>query len=84
MCVCSHADYGGVIWPYVHSSTPLYFMFTQRAWHWIPKNEREYGPWMLGPAMIDVGLAISRDGVNFTHAGGREPFLGGGLDGTFE
>ena len=82
--------YGGVIWPYTASASPLYFMFTQRTWHWVPKSEKEWHPpsggaeSMAGPAMIDVGLAVSRDGTNFTHVGGREPFIGGGLDGTFD
>jgi hypothetical protein len=87
---CSNATigldyYGGVIWPYISSSTPLYFMFTQRTWHWVPKTEEEWGTeGMLGPAMIDVGLAVSRDGISFTHVGGREPFIGGGLAETFD
>ena len=76
-------SYGGVVWAYEASATPLYFMFTQRTWHWIPKDEIEYHS-MPGPAMIDIGLAISRDGINFTHVGKREPFIGGGLAGSFD
>ena len=34
-------------------------------------------------AQIDVGLAFSRDGLNFTHLGGREPFIPPGPAGSF-
>jgi hypothetical protein len=78
--------YGGVIWPYTSSASALYFMFTERTWHWVPKSEAEWNHdiSMPGPAMIDIGLAVSRDGINFTHVGSREPFIGPGLEQTFD
>ncbi len=52
------------------------FMFPQRTWHWsarkYPATEKT-GPedHMFAPGIIDVGLAVSRDGgKNFTHLGG--------------
>ena len=76
--------YGAVVWPYLDSATPLYFMLMQRTWHWgsdaIPSGAAK----MAGPAMIDVGLAVSRDGLSFAHVGGRESFLHGGAPGSFD
>ena len=72
--------YGGSVWPVEHSATPLYMMLVHRLWHWIPQSMgrgADAGPGMLGPAMIDTGLAYSRDGANFTHIGGRESFFHG-------
>ena len=37
-----------------------------------------------GPAKIDVGLAVSRDGIKFTHVGGRLPFIPVGQAGSWE
>ena len=34
--------------------------------------------------MIDVGLAVSHDGINFTHIGGREAFIGPQASGAFD
>ena len=74
---------GGVVFPYTQSASPLYFMLMQRTWHW--GSEALPGKMsMAGPAMFDVGLAVSRDGVRFVHAGGRESFLSGGLPGSFD
>jgi hypothetical protein len=75
--------YGAVVWPYTESSTPLYFMFLQRTWHW-GSTPGANASKMAGPAMIDVGLAFSRDGINFAHMGDRESFLHGGAPGSFD
>jgi hypothetical protein len=36
------------------------------------------------PAEIDVGLAVSRDGLEFSHIAGREALLPLGRDGSFD
>ena len=63
--------YGGMVWTYENYT----FMFPQRTWHWsarkYPATEKT-GPedHMYAPGIIDVGLAVSRDGgKNFTHLG---------------
>ena len=93
---CSYNDgrgpaldyYGALVWPYPDSSTPLYFMLTQRTQHWgaeaVQPGRQDPLVGMPGPAMIDVGLAVSRDGSTFKHVGGRESFLHGGAPGTFD
>eukprot|EP01052_Picozoa_sp_SAG31_P011635 SAG31_NODE_662_length_13028_cov_3.364529_11_plen_489_part_00 len=64
--------YGGMVWSYENHT----FMFPQRTWHWsarkYPATEKT-GPesHMYAPGIIDVGLAVSRDGgKNFSHLGG--------------
>lgn len=79
--------YGAVVWPYTASVDPLYFMFTQRTWHWEPEKApvpEQVASGMPEPAMIDVGLAVSHDGINFTHIGGREAFIGPQASGAFD
>jgi hypothetical protein len=82
--------YGGAVFRYPdQSADSVYIMLAQAYWHW-----REYPPELQGggkgrgrnelaPAVIDVRLAVSRDGLNFQRAGGRRPFIGVGLEGTF-
>lgn len=80
--------YGGLVWQY----EGIYWMFPQRTWHWAARKYPHSGngtpiepePSMYAPAMIDVGLAYSRDGIHFTHLGGREPFLRPGTAGDFD
>lgn len=73
--------YGAMVFLY-HG---VYFMFPQRFWHWTgfmyPSGEPAKGE--QGPAMMDVGLAYSRDGQNFTHVGGREAFIRTGPRGSW-
>ena len=55
----------------------LYLMFPQRFWHWAeymyPSGKPSVGE--QAPVMMDIGLATSRDGKSFEHAGGREAFV---------
>ena len=86
LCAMPTLDYyGGTVWLYENVT----FMFPQRTWHW---SARKYpatgagGPesHMYAPAVIDVGLAASRDrGKSFTHLGSREPFITVGAAGGF-
>jgi len=77
--------YGGMVWNYENVT----FMFPQRTWHWSARKyprTSAYGPesHMFAPGIIDVGLAVSRDGgESFTHMGGREPFITVGAAGGF-
>ncbi len=50
-----------------------YLMFPSAYYHW---GEEDY------PATMDVQLLTSRDGIDWRRAGGREPFLRPGLDGS--
>ena len=65
-------DYGGMGWAYENYT----LMFSQRTWHGSARNypaTDQTGPedHMFAPGIIDVGLAVSRDGgKNFTHLGG--------------
>jgi len=85
--------YGGAVFRYPDSDG-VYIMLSQPFWHFKrrPRNER----WgkdgkedpskgeRLGPATIDVRLAVSRNGVDFQRVGGRKPFLTLGPDGAFD
>ena len=51
----------------------VYLMFPSAYYHW---GEEDY------PATMDVQLLTSRDGISWQRAGGREPFLRPGLDGS--
>ena len=50
-----------------------YLMFPSAYYHW---GEEDY------PATMDAQLLTSRDGIDWRRAGGREPFLRPGLDGS--
>lgn len=64
--------YGGMVWAYENHT----FMFPQRTWHWSARKYPATDPLgpeihMYAPGIIDVGLAVSRDGgKNFSHLGG--------------
>lgn len=74
--------YGATVWQYPGvTDGSVYFMFPERVWHYIGKGNT--GPMPL-PAEIDVGLAVSRDGANFSHISGREALLPLGPDGAFD
>ena len=51
----------------------VYLMLPSAFYHW---GENDF------PATMDVQLLTSRDGVRWSRAGGRKPFLRRGLDGT--
>ncbi len=85
--------YGAAVFRYPDPDG-VYIMLSQPFWHFKrrPPNER----WgkdgkedlrkgeRLGPATIDVRLAVSRNGVDFRRAGGRKPFLTLGPAGAFD
>lgn len=74
--------YGATVWQYPGvADGSVYFMFPERAWHFVGVGNT--GP-MPMPAEIDVGLAVSRDGLNFSHIPGRAPLLPLGRDGMFD
>ena len=54
-------------------------MLTQSYWHWLDWEEEG-----LGPATIDVQLAVSRDAEHFDRIGGRRAFIGLGPEGRFD
>ncbi len=83
--------YGAAVFRYPEPSAAdsPFIMLAQSYWHW-----REYPPEMrsggkglgkneLAPGLLDVRLAFSRDGLNFQRLGGRKPFIGLGMAGTF-
>lgn len=51
----------------------VYLMFPSAYYHW---GENDF------PAMMDVQLLASRDGIHWERQGGRAPFLRKGLDGS--
>lgn len=58
-----------------HPDNPhLYLMFPSPFWHW---GEPTWDMWHKGgfPDRLDVQLAVSRDGINWTRAGARHPLL---------
>jgi len=82
--------YGGAVFRYPDSSSAdsVYIMLAQAYWHWkqIPPQRANLGRGPkneLDPALLDVRLAISRDGTHFQRVGGRKPFIGVGPEGTF-
>jgi hypothetical protein len=83
--------YGGAVFRYPDSSAAdsVYVMFAQAYWHWCeyPPELRSGGKGPgkneLAPALLDVRLAVSRDGVHFERLRGRKPFIGVGPEGTF-
>jgi hypothetical protein len=70
--------YGGGVFRYEEADR-AYFMFAQSTWAWMDWEEEG-----LGPATIDVQLAVSRDLEHFTRVGDRGPFLGLGPEGRFD
>jgi hypothetical protein len=72
----------------------LYVMLSQPFWHFkrrppgerwgIKDIENPRSGENLGPATIDVRLAVSRDGTTFQRLGGRRPFLTLGPAGAFD
>jgi len=70
--------YGGGVFRYEEADR-AYFMFAQSTWAWMDWDEAG-----LGPATIDVQLAVSRDSDNFERVGGRRPFIGLGPEGRFD
>jgi len=84
--------YGAAVFKYPDSHG-AYLMLTQAFWHWKrrPPAQR-WGPAgdktlaeyeRLAPSVLDVRLAVSRDGKRFTRAVGRKPFLRLGPEGSF-
>lgn len=85
--------YGAAVFRYPDENG-VYVMLSQPFWHFMrrPAEER-WGPGgvedprtseRLGPATIDVRLAVSRDGAHFKRLGGRKPFLSLGPAGAFD
>jgi len=70
--------YGGAVFKY-EEADQAYLMFTQSYWHWM-----DWGEAGLGPATIDVQLAVSRDPEHFERIGGRSAFIGLGPEGRFD
>ncbi len=71
------------------SADSPFIMLADTYWHWkeYPPEIRNMGKGEAGnelaPAAIDVRLSVSRDGVSFERLGGRKPFIGVGLEGTW-
>ena len=79
--------YGGIVYQYPYAGNgSYYFMLLPRLHHWVGPNQGWTSPESKpgGPAKIDVGLAVSRDGINFTQVGGRLPFIPVGQAGSWE
>lgn len=84
--------YGASVFRYPDAGG-LYIMLAQPFWHWRQyPEEQQWGgtgdPELaqyerLGPSSMDVRLAVSRDGKDFTFAPERTPFLRLGPDGSF-
>lgn len=70
--------YGGGVFRYDEADR-AYLMLVQATWHWVDWDKEG-----LGPATIDVQLAVSRDGKQFKRAGDRRAFLGLGPEGRFD
>jgi hypothetical protein len=70
--------YGGGVFVYGEADR-AYLMLAQSYWSW-----HDWDAPGLGPATIDVQLAVSRDGVNFERVGDRRPFMGLGPEGEFD
>ena len=70
--------YGGGVFPYEEADRAC-IMFAQSTWAWMDWDEPG-----LGPATIDVQLAVSRDTENFKRVGGRRPFMSLGPEGRFD
>jgi hypothetical protein len=70
--------YGGGVFPYKEADR-AYIMFVQSTWAWMDWDEAG-----LGPATIDVQLAVSRDAEHFERVGGRRPFLSLGPEGRYD
>ncbi len=85
--------YGGCVFKYPENSVDgVYVMMSQAYWHWQRRPleqrrganpDRPFPFEVLAPATLDVRLAASRDGIHFERLGGRKPFIGLGLEGTF-
>jgi len=70
--------YGAAVFPY-EGADRAYIMLAQSTWAWMGWEEAG-----LGPATIDVQLAVSRDAEHFERAGGRRPFMSLGPEGRFD
>lgn len=70
--------YGGAVCKY-EEAYQAYLMFTQSYWHWMDWSEAG-----LGPATIDVQLAVSRNAEHFERVGRRRPFISLGPEGRFD
>ena len=70
--------YGGGIFRYEEADR-AYIMFAQSTWAWMDWDEAG-----LGPATIDVQLAVSRDSKEFRRVGDRSAFLSLGPEGRFD
>jgi len=80
--------YGAAVFRYPDNEG-VYIMLAQTFWHW---KSRPAGQEVrldgqpakyLAPALVDVRLAVSRDGKAFARVGGRKPFLRLGLSGSY-
>jgi len=70
--------YGGGVFPYEEADR-AYLMLVQSTWAWMDWDEPG-----LGPATIDVQLAVSRDAEHFERVGARRPFMSLGPEGRFD
>ncbi len=70
--------YGGGVFNYDQADR-AYVMFVQSSWFWMDWDQRG-----LGPATIDVQLAVSRDAETFERVGDRRPFLSLGPEGRWD
>lgn len=70
--------YGGGVFKYEEADR-AYLMFTQPTWAWMDWDEPG-----LGPATIDVQLAVSRDAEKFQRIGNRRAFLSLGPEGRYD
>ncbi len=87
--------YGACVFKYPQAGD-LYIMLAQHFWHWQDRPEEERWGFSpdpenmerrivhLGPAVIDVRLGYSHDGITFDRAVDRGPFLPVGPDGRFD
>lgn len=71
--------YGACVFPYAEAPD-VTIMLSQPHWHWQDRSPRKG----LGPANLDVQLAVSRDGRQFMRLGQRRPFMANGRDGQFD
>jgi hypothetical protein len=70
--------YGAAVFKYEEADR-AYLMLAQSYWHWLDWEEEG-----LGPATIDVQLAVSRDAEHFERIGGRSAFIALGPEGRFD
>ena len=70
--------YGAAVSRYEEADR-AYVMMAQSTWAWMGWEEAG-----LGPATIDVQLAVSRDAERFERVGGRRPFMSLGPEGRFD